>query len=109
MWDKIQNNAKVATQLQKSLGVHLKVLLYNVTQLLSLPNLASYSLVGIFPETPLKKLLYTNLCFIVCFQLLDLDNLCELWPFQAKSKMVFGALITCCQAGDEKPETDGYW
>lgn len=80
MWDKIPNNAKVATQLQMSLGVHLKVLLCNATQLLSLPDLASYSLAGIVPESPLNKLLYTNLCFSVCFQVLNLDNLCELWP-----------------------------
>lgn len=53
------------------------------------PDLASYFLAGIVPESPLNKLLYTNLCFSVCFQVLNLDNSCELWPLQAKSKMGF--------------------
>lgn len=79
MWDKIQNNANVATWLQMSLGVHLKILLCNATQFLSLPDFASYSLAGIVPESPLNKI-YTNLCFSVSFQVLNLDNLCELWP-----------------------------
>lgn len=57
----------------------------------SLPSIASYSVTGVVPERPPSNLLYTNVCFRVCFQGTQPKAICvSCGPYKQNLKRDFG-------------------